>query len=71
MTPLSATAGSRDHADDDDRDRQKQAEKAHHRPITMASVYCLGIIGTFTGLGMLVSVIFGAPEIGRRVLTVR
>ena len=30
---------------------QKQSEKQHHRPITMATVYCLGIIGTFTGLG--------------------
>ena len=42
---------------------QKQAEKEHHRPITMAIVYCLGIIGTFTGLGMLVSIIFGAAAL--------
>src|SRR5262249_56478700 len=39
---------------------QKQSEKEHHRPIAMASVYCLGIIGTYTGLGMLISVVFGA-----------
>ena len=42
---------------------QKQAEKQHHRPITMASVYCLGIIGTFTGLGMVVSMLFGAAAL--------
>lgn len=39
---------------------QKQSEKQHHRPITMAVVYCLGIMGTFTGLGMLMSILFGA-----------
>ena len=42
---------------------QKQSEKQHHRPMTMALVYCLGIIGTFTGLGMLMSVIFSAAAI--------
>lgn len=42
---------------------QKQSEKQHHRPITMALVYCLGIIGTFTGLGMLMSILFSATAI--------
>jgi thiol:disulfide interchange protein DsbD len=42
---------------------QKQSEKQHHRPVTMASVYCLGIIGTFTGLGMMMSVLFSATAI--------
>lgn len=36
----------------------KQSEKQHHRPVTMATTYCLGIIGTFTGLGLLLSVLF-------------
>lgn len=40
----------------------KQSEKQHHRPITMASVYCLGIMATFTGLGLLVSILFGATK---------
>ena len=44
---------------------QKQSEKQHHRPVTMASVYCLGIIGTFTGLGMLMSIFFGADSLSR------
>lgn len=43
----------------------KQAEKEHHRPITMASVYCLGIIGTFTILGMVISVLFGAASLNK------
>ncbi|MBI3860663.1 MAG: hypothetical protein HY290_02070 [Planctomycetia bacterium] len=42
---------------------QKQAEKEHHRPAAMASVYCLGIIGAFTGLGMLMSILFGATSL--------
>lgn len=42
---------------------QKQAEREHHRPVTMALVYCLGIVGTFTGLGMLMSIIFTAGAI--------
>lgn len=41
---------------------QKQSEKQHHRPVTMAAVYCVGIIGTFTGLGMLMSILFGAAS---------
>ncbi|MBS0262608.1 MAG: hypothetical protein JSS02_11705 [Planctomycetes bacterium] len=44
---------------------QKQAEKQHHRPITMALVYCLGIIATFTGLGMLMSIAFGAGALNQ------
>ncbi|MCY2967167.1 MAG: thioredoxin family protein, partial [Planctomycetota bacterium] len=42
---------------------QKQAEKEHHRPVTMAIVYCAGIIGTFTVLGVLMSVLFGAASL--------
>jgi thiol:disulfide interchange protein len=42
---------------------QKQSEKQHHRPVTMAAVYCLGIIGTFTGLGLLMSILFGATAV--------
>jgi len=42
---------------------QKQSEKEHHRPISMASIYCLGIIGTFSGLGMLMSIVFSATAI--------
>ncbi len=42
---------------------QKQSEKQHHRPITMALVYCLGIVGTFTALGMLMSILFSATAI--------
>jgi thiol:disulfide interchange protein DsbD len=44
---------------------QKQSEKEHHRPVTMALVYCLGIIGTFTGLGMVMSIIFTAGSIAQ------
>lgn len=42
---------------------QKQSEKEHHRPVNMALVYCLGIIGTFTGLGLLISILFGAAAL--------
>jgi thiol:disulfide interchange protein DsbD len=38
---------------------QKQSEKQNHRPVTMASVYCLGIIATFTILGLVMSILFG------------
>lgn len=41
----------------------KQAEKEHHRPVAMASVYCLGIMGTFTGMGMVMSALFGATSL--------
>jgi thiol:disulfide interchange protein DsbD len=44
---------------------QKQSEKEHHRPFTMALVYCLGIMGTFTGLGMLMSIVFGAGALNQ------
>jgi len=40
----------------------KQSEKEHHRPISMALVYCAGIMVTFTGLGLLMAVIFGATQ---------
>jgi thiol:disulfide interchange protein DsbD len=43
----------------------KQAEKEHHRPITMASVYCLGIIGTFTILGVVMSALCGAASLNQ------
>lgn len=42
---------------------QKQAEREHHRPITMALVYCLGIVGTFTLLGVVMSSLFGAASL--------
>lgn len=38
---------------------QKQSEKQHHRPVTMAIVYCLGIVATFTILGLVMSILFG------------
>ncbi len=37
----------------------KQAEKEHHNAIGMATLYCLGIIGTFTIIGLAVSIFFG------------
>ncbi|HUG89679.1 MAG TPA: cytochrome c biogenesis protein CcdA [Planctomycetaceae bacterium] len=37
----------------------KQSEKEHHRPVTMALVYCGGIVGTFTALGIVISALFG------------
>jgi thiol:disulfide interchange protein DsbD len=41
----------------------KQAEKQHHRPVTLALVYCGGIIATFTGLGLLISGLFEATDL--------
>jgi thiol:disulfide interchange protein len=38
---------------------QKQSEKAHHKPVTMALVYCAGIVGMFTVLGLVLSAAFG------------
>ncbi len=38
----------------------KQAEKEHHNPIGMASLYCFGIIGTFTLIGVLTAAVFGS-----------
>ncbi len=43
----------------------KQSEKQHHRPITLALVYCGGIIATFTGLGLLISALFEATDLNR------
>ncbi len=37
----------------------KQAEKEHHNAVGMATLYCLGIIGTFTVIGLVVSIFFG------------
>jgi len=41
----------------------KQSEDAHHKPITMAAVYCLAIIATFTFLGLLIAAVFGATQL--------
>ncbi|MBI5760213.1 MAG: thioredoxin fold domain-containing protein [Planctomycetales bacterium] len=41
----------------------KQSDRQHHKPITMASVYCGGIIATFTVLGFLMSILFGAASL--------
>lgn len=41
----------------------KQAEKKADRPLVLATVYCLGIIGTFTILGLLVAVVFGPTKL--------
>lgn len=43
----------------------KQSEKAHHKPITLALVYCGGIIATFTGLGLLIAALFEATDLNR------
>ncbi|MFY8161007.1 MAG: cytochrome c biogenesis protein CcdA [Candidatus Kapaibacteriota bacterium] len=37
----------------------KRAEKAHHNPIRDAVIYALGIIGTFTGIGVLLALVSG------------
>ncbi len=37
----------------------KQAEKEHHNPVGMATLYCLGIIATFTLIGVFVAAVFG------------
>jgi thiol:disulfide interchange protein DsbD len=41
----------------------KQSEKEHHRPVTLASIYCLAIVGTFTFIGMAVAIAFRATEL--------
>jgi len=41
----------------------KQQEDAPGRGVQMAVAYCLGIIFTFTGLGLLLSMVFGAAGI--------
>jgi thiol:disulfide interchange protein DsbD len=43
----------------------KQSEKQHHRPMTLALVYCGGIIATFTGLGLLIAALFEATDLNR------
>lgn len=41
----------------------KQSERKGHKPLTMASVFCLGIIGGFTILGVLISVVYGSSAL--------
>ncbi len=41
----------------------KQAEQEHHKPLPLAIVYCLGIVGTFTGLGLVMSILFDATKL--------
>ena len=41
----------------------KQSETTHHRPVRMASIYCLGIVGSFTVIGLLMAAFFGATSI--------
>ncbi|MBM81396.1 MAG: hypothetical protein CMJ78_12515 [Planctomycetaceae bacterium] len=41
----------------------KQAESKTHRPVFTATVYCLGIICTFTVLGLLMAAVFGASSL--------
>lgn len=43
----------------------KQAEKEHHRPTTLALIYCGGIMATFTVLGLLISVFFQATALNQ------
>lgn len=43
----------------------KQSEREHHRPVGMALIYCAGIIMAFTGLGMLMSILFEATALNR------
>jgi MFS family permease len=43
----------------------KQAEKEHHRPISMALIYCAGIVGTFTILGLVMSALFGGAVLNQ------
>ncbi len=45
----------------------KQSENGTGKPVAMASVYCLSIIGTFTILGMLMAVFFGATSLNALV----
>lgn len=41
----------------------KQSEKEHHKPVRMATIYCLGIVFAFTCIGLVVAVFFGATAI--------
>lgn len=43
----------------------KQSEKGGHKPVTMASIYCLAIISGFTILGLIMAVFFGATSLNR------
>lgn len=43
----------------------KQSEKEHSKPVALASVYALGIIITFTLLGLLMAAIFGATGLNQ------
>lgn len=43
----------------------KQSEQGGHKPVTMASIYCLAIIGGFTILGLIMAVFFGATSLNR------
>jgi thiol:disulfide interchange protein DsbD len=36
-----------------------------HKPLTMATIFCLGIIGTFTIFGLLMSVLFGSAALNQ------
>lgn len=45
----------------------KQSEDGTSKPLAMASVYCLSIIGTFTILGMLMAIFFGATSLNTLV----
>ncbi|MBS0205499.1 MAG: hypothetical protein JSS49_21555 [Planctomycetes bacterium] len=41
----------------------KQSESEHHRPITVAFVFCGSIVATFTILGVGIAAIFGAAQL--------
>lgn len=41
----------------------KHSEKKTDRPLVLAIVYCLGIVSTFTILGLLVAVVFGPTKL--------
>ena len=41
----------------------KQSEKNHKSPVGLAIVYCLGTMGTFTILGLVVAVLFGPTKL--------
>jgi thiol:disulfide interchange protein len=43
----------------------KQSEKDHHKPVSMALVYCAGIVVTFTVIGLLMAVMFGAASLNK------
>lgn len=38
----------------------KQAEKEHHNPVGMATLYCFGIVATFTLIGVMAAALFGS-----------